>query len=217
MVNQIVFDVESAPLPDAEILAMLPEFDPAEVKTGNLKDAEKIAAKIAEAKANHLADFTEKAALSPVTGRVLCIGWLADGEFSYFANDDEAQLLRDFWKAADGVELIGFNCIPFDLPFLIRRSWKLGVDVPLFIRHGRYFADTITDLRAEWQLGNREFRGGLDYVARFLGLGEKNGSGANFATAWETDREGALAYLENDCRLTAKIAERMGILRDDNF
>ena len=217
MVNQIVFDIETGPLPAAEIAAMLPEFDPAEVKVGNLKDAEKIAAKIAEAKANHLADFTERAALSPVTGRVLCIGWLAGGAFSYFGDDDEATLLRDFWAGTEDVELIGFNIVPFDLPFLIRRSWKLGVDVPLFIRHGRYFADTITDLRAEWQLGNREFRGGLDYVARFLGLGEKNGSGKDFATAWETDRKGALNYLENDCRLTAKIAERMGILRDDNF
>lgn len=212
-----MFDIETGPLPAAEIAAMLPEFDPAEVKTGNLKDAEKIAAKIAEAKANHLADFTERAALSPVTGRVLCIGWLAGGTFSVHGDDDEAQLLCDFWTATEGVELIGFNCIPFDLPFLIRRSWKFGVAVPTHIRHGRYFSDSITDLRNEWQLGDKNFRGGLDYVAKFLGVGEKNGSGANFATAWETDRKGALAYLETDCRLTAKIAERMGILRDENF
>lgn len=214
---QIVFDIETGPLPASEIAAMLPEFDPAEVKVGNLKDPEKIAAKIAEAKANHLADFSERAALSAVTGRVLCIGWLADGLFSYFGNDDEAQLLRDFWPETKGAELIGFNIIPFDLPFLIRRSWKLGVPVPANIRHGRFFADTITDLRAEWQLGNREFRGGLDYVARFLALGAKNGSGKDFAAAWETDRKGALAYLENDCRLTAEIAERMGILRASYF
>ena len=196
---------------------MLPEFDPAEVKVGNLKDAEKIAAKIAEAKANHLADFTEKAALSPVTGRVLAIGLLAGQTFSVIGHDDEAQLLRDFWCASEGVELIGFNIIPFDLPFLIRRSWKLGVPVPSHIRHGRYFADTITDLRAEWQLGNREFRGGLDYVARFLGVGEKSGSGKDFAATWEIDRRAALKYLEHDCRLTLAVAERMGVIRDDSF
>jgi hypothetical protein len=217
VVNQIVFDIETGPLPAAEILAMLPEFDPAEVKVGNLKDAEKIAAKIAEAKANHLADFTERAALSPVTGRVLAIGLLAGQTFSFIGHDDEAQLLRDFWATSEGVELIGFNCIPFDLPFLIRRSWKLGVQVPSHIRHGRYFADTITDLRVEWQLGNREFRGGLDYVARFLGVGEKTGSGKDFAATWETDRHAALKYLEHDCRLTLAVAERMGVIRDDYF
>ncbi len=63
----IVFDIETGPLPESELVALVPPFDPAEVKTGNIKDPEKIAAKIAEAEANHRCDFFDKAALDPLT------------------------------------------------------------------------------------------------------------------------------------------------------
>ena len=42
----IVFDIETGPLAESELAAMVPAFDPAEVKTGNIKDPEKVAAKI---------------------------------------------------------------------------------------------------------------------------------------------------------------------------
>ena len=80
----IVFDVETGPLAESELSALLPPFDPAEVKTGNLKDPAKIAEKIAEAEANHRRDFFDKAALDPLTGRVIAIGMvLADGQQSF--------------------------------------------------------------------------------------------------------------------------------------
>ena len=47
----IVFDVETGPLAESELSALLPPFDPAEVKTGNLKEPAKIAEKLAEAEA----------------------------------------------------------------------------------------------------------------------------------------------------------------------
>ena len=72
----IVFDVETGPLAESELSALLPPFDPAEVKTGNLKDPAKIAEKLAEAEANHRRDFIERAALDPLTGRVIAIGML---------------------------------------------------------------------------------------------------------------------------------------------
>ena len=72
--NTILFDIETAPLPESELAALVPPFDPAEVRTGNLKDPDKIAAKLAEAEANHRRDFIERAALDPLTGRVLAIG-----------------------------------------------------------------------------------------------------------------------------------------------
>ena len=45
----IVFDVETGPLAESELSALLPPFDPAEVKCGNMKDPAKIAEKLAEA------------------------------------------------------------------------------------------------------------------------------------------------------------------------
>ena len=44
----IHFDIETGPLSEAELAVMVPPFDAAEVKTGNLKDPDKIAAKVAE-------------------------------------------------------------------------------------------------------------------------------------------------------------------------
>ena len=99
----IIFDIETGPLPLADIFKVVPPFDPStlkpfpafdesSVKTGNLKDAAKIAEKIEQARAQHAVDAVNhakdnlaaeglyggevlsKAALSPLPGRVLAIG-----------------------------------------------------------------------------------------------------------------------------------------------
>jgi uncharacterized protein YprB with RNaseH-like and TPR domain len=214
----IFFDIETGPLPENELAALMPPFDPAEVKTGNIKDPEKIAAKIAEAEVNHKRDFIEKAALDPLTGRVVAIGLLdaSTGQFSVIGHDDEAKTLAEFWDACRGEmmrihQMVGFNTYQFDLPFLIRRSWKHRVLVPFGIRRGRYWSDQMIDLRDGWQLGDRQARGSLDAIAKHLGLGGKNGDGKEFATLWQNDRAKAIAYLRNDLELTAKIAEVLGV------
>jgi hypothetical protein len=215
--NTIVFDVETAPLPESELAALLPPFDPAEVRTGNLKDPEKIAAKLAESEASHRREFFAKAALDPLTGRVLVIGLLDKGGVRILDNENEAAVLREFWTACRGEQgrinqLVGFNTHLFDLPFLIRRSWRHRVPVPFGVRRGRYWGDEIVDLRDAWQLGDRQARGSLDAIAKHLGLGAKNGNGADFAALWQTDRAKAVEYLKNDLELTAKIADALGCL-----
>ena len=225
MQQTIVFDVETGPLAESELSALLPPFDPAEVKTGNLKDPAKIAEKIAEAEANHRRDFIERAALDPLTGRVIAIGMvLADGHqdfnegtFLIIGHEDEAKTLREFWELVRGDmgrinPLIGFNIGNFDLPFLYRRSWKHRVAVPFGIRRGRYWSDQVVDLRDAWQLGDRQARGSLDSIARHFGVGAKNGDGKAFAELWQTNRQQAEAYLRNDIELTAKIADVLGVV-----
>jgi len=210
--HTIIFDIETGPLPETELAAAMPPFDPAEVKTGNLKDADKVAAKIAEARSNHSRDFSEKAALDPLTGRVVAIGVMTfdarggsgpafntGGKFRIIGHDDEAQTLREFWDATRGEmgrtsPLIGFNICNFDLPFLFRRSWKHGVPIPFGLRRGRYWSDQVVDLRDCWQLGDRQARGSLDSIARHLVVGAKNGDGKAFAELWRTDRKSAEAY-----------------------
>ena len=128
----IVFDLETGPLAESELSALLPPFDPAEVKTGNLKDPAKIAEKIAEAEANHRRDLIERAALDPLTGRVVAIGVMrydakgetptkfgTGGKFSIIGHDDEARTLREFWEITRGEmgrlnPLVGFNIFGFD-------------------------------------------------------------------------------------------------------
>ncbi len=227
--NTIVFDIETAALPEAELAALVPPFDPAEVKTGNLKDPEKVAAKIAECEANHRRDFFDKAALDPLTGRVVAIGvmlfdargedgpaFAKGGRFVIIGHDDEARTLREFWEATRGESgrmnpMVGFNIFGFDLPFLFRRSWKHRVPIPFGLRRGRYWSDQLVDLRDGWQLGDRQARGSLDTIAKHLGVGAKNGDGKAFAELWRSDRKQAEAYLRNDVELTAKVADALGV------
>lgn len=221
----IIFDIETGPLPEAELENMLPPFDPAEVKTGNLKDPAKIAEKIAEAEANHRRDFFDKAALDPLTGRVVAIGLVltvghqsfAEGKCVVIGHEDEAQTLREFWDMTRGEmgrmnPLVGFNIFGFDLPFLLRRSWKHRIPLPFALRRGRYWDNQLHDLREYWQLGDRQARGSLDSIAKHLGVGSKNGEGKAFAELWRNDRKQAEAYLRNDLELTAKIAAALGVV-----
>jgi 3'-5' exonuclease len=214
MNDMIVFDIETGPLPESELAALLPPFDPAEVKTGNLKDPVKIAEKLREAEEAHRREFFEKAALDPLTGRVVAIGLLYPelGEFHVIGHDDEAETLREFWQACRGEmgrvnQMVGFNTHLFDLPFVIRRSWKHRIAVPFGIRRGRYWSDEMIDLRDAWQLGDRQARGSLDAIAKHLGIGAKTGEGKMFAELWQSDREKAVDYLRNDLQLTAKMAD----------
>ncbi|HZR19018.1 MAG TPA: ribonuclease H-like domain-containing protein [Verrucomicrobiae bacterium] len=212
-----IIDIETAPLPESELTELLPKFDPSEVKVGNLKDPEKINAKIAEAEAATRKDFFENAALDPLTGRVLAIGLMSEaGSFSTIADDDEAALLRRFWNFcqlnAGRRRLIGFNIFLFDLPFLMRRSYKYRVDVPFNLRRGRYWSENLVDLREAWQLGDRQARGSLDTIAQFLGVGRMNGTGAQFAGLWQTDRPAAMCYLQNDLRLTLEVAKALHVV-----
>ena len=215
--KRIYFDIETGPLPESELLPMLPPFDASEVRVGNLKDETKIAAKIAEAELNHRRDFFDRAALDATTGRVIAVGLLHDvtGEVEIIGDDVETATLREFWahwKWEEGrpTEFVGFNVLQFDLPFLVRRSWKLRVPVPAGLRRGRYWSDSVLDLRDVWQLGDRMARGSLDAIARHLGIGGKNGDGKDFAKLWQSDRDKAVAYLKNDLEMTARIAESLG-------
>ena len=214
-----VFDIETGPLPMAELTAMLPPFDPSEVKVGNLKDPEKVAEKIAQAREEHRSNFFNKAALDPLTGRVLAIGVLdtLTEEAEVLAVPEEARMLEWFWKRCKGemgrIEtMIGFNSNLFDLPFLIRRSWRLGVLIPFGIRRGRYWGDSMVDLREVWQLGDRMARGSLDAISRHLEVGQKSGVGADFAGLLASDREAALAYLRKDLGLTLAVARKLGVV-----
>ena len=225
MQHRIIFDIETGPLPTATLEKLLPPFDAAEVKLGNLKDPDKIREKIQQAEKNHLGDFINTAALSPITGQVLAIGFKVDDMPTRIIVatpgteiEMESEVIAAFWRLYhdakdDGYkchpQMIGFNSNRFDLPFLIRRSWALRMHWPYELRNGRYWSPNCIDLREIWQLGDHQAGGSLDAICRTLGLGQKNGNGALFYKTLAEDREAALAYARNDVEMTARLAERL--------
>jgi hypothetical protein len=209
--STLVFDIETGPRSRAELAECVPTFE----APSNWKDPEKIRAYVAEKEA----EWFQSAALAALTGRVLAIGYLDafTDELGCFATGDEAADIAAFWRlvAPSGylvADLIGFSSNRFDLPFLIRRSWCLGVTVPRELVSGRWLPSQCIDVLETWRCGVREDSVSLDRLGQFLGVGRKTGSGADFASLWATDPSGALAYLANDLRLTRRCAVALGLL-----
>jgi hypothetical protein len=180
--NRLFFDIETYSQDEAAILPLLPPFDRDNVKVGNY-GSEKALEKIKKAEADHREDWLAKAALNPVTGRVVVFGWMVDeghGSIVDLVGGNEVKLLTDAWQIlADelrsGGEVVGFNIKSFDLPFMIKRSWILKVCIPPDIRYkykGRsYWHESIIDLRDEWTFGERYGEGKLEDIARWMGVG----------------------------------------------
>ncbi len=229
----LIFDIETGPLPLDQLRALYvePTFEQFCESCDQRWKPETREAKFAEAKANGWQKFIDKAALDPTTGQVLAIGYLSiktkgramvmddGGEDNA---DAEFTLLSKFWeqyvkchKAQPRPRaMVGLNIFGFDLPFLVRRSWILGVDIPTTVKPGRFFDPLFCDLGDVWLCGQRwgEFPASLNAISKALGVGEKTGNGADFAELLKTDREAAMVYLRSDLELTAACATRMGVI-----
>lgn len=207
----IYFDIETEPLSPEECEIFMPDFE----APSNYKDAVKIADNIAEQKAKWL----ERAALSPLTGKVLAIGFKDDAsdEITILHGDDEEYILRTFISNAKDVSaapLIGYNIIGFDIPFLKRRAWKYGIKVPAWwtAKAGWGKAPMVVDLMEEWKCGDyRAAFAKLDHVAKFLGLEGKTSDSLakNFGDVYRSDETAALEYLTRDVELVEEIYGRM--------
>lgn len=219
-------------------------FNEADVKLGNLKDQDKIREKIEAAKkkheeavekyeldqqngeANYWVGIQSRAAMSALTGQVVAIGYksaknsviIGQGE----KNHTELTILKDFWNRysalrAETRHVIGFNITEFDIPFIVQRSFILGVDVPKSVfSQGKYLDSIFIDLRKVWGAGLWKAEGTLDAICKACRLGKKTEdvSGAEFAGLWlnpET-REKARGYLANDIEMTWALADRLGVL-----
>jgi hypothetical protein len=228
------FDPESIPRPGV--------FDPDAVKTGNLKDQAKIAEKIylarqahemevasyeerlKAAEASHWAEIRDRGALDATTGRVVAIGYMNDAG-KHVIHDirkaDEPRMLREFWLQFAKMRearrsMIGFYSNRFDVPFICRRSWMLGVEVPssAFTPTG-YLSPTFVDLADKWKCGDRMHSINLDTLAKALGVGGKpdNCTGAEFAKMLRSEdpaqQQIAIEYLICDLRMTLGCAGKI--------
>jgi hypothetical protein len=244
------------PEPDKKLIKQAGEFDPSTVKYGLMKDAAKKAAKLEDAKEKweagraealeklkqNLEEFwveqVEKAALSALTGRVVAIGYkLPSGSNRIVGTGrgiDETGVLMDFWTCcsnakAKGHRLIGHNIFGFDLPFLVQRSFMVGVTVPAGVqtiwKQRLGWDDLFHDTMSRWVCGTYGQYCSLDRISRALGMKGKAAAegcdGAGFWKLWESDKDDpkaqekrALAekYLANDLDMTAELARRLRLL-----
>lgn len=238
--NRIVFDIETMGAADEDLVRAInppyPPFDPNGVKTGNCRSQKEVDEKIEKARIAHAdqeaqywEEKMEKRALSPETGRILTIGYLRASEPDEAAiiedgGGDETVLVQRFWNGFEKLQvdcgkLIGWNSgagmsVGFDLGFLIKRSWILGIPVPQGVTKGRFVSDVFIDLMQEW--GMHQFRAfsKLDVCARVLGIGNKTDqecTGGQFAE-WYLDplkKEEAIGYAKLDLTLTRDIYLRL--------
>lgn len=237
-----VFDIETAGIRDIALelaepfknFEPLPPFDPKAVKVGNIKDPDKIAAKIrAEEEAypdkvkEHEAEYERKkdeyeakivsnAALNAITGRIVAIG-IKQYDKEFILSGDEISVLKAFWDlfATSNDFFVGWNSNDFDVPFLVQRSWKLGVIVPN-IFNGRYLDKRFIDLMEMFACGKYGYRLSLDKASKYFGIqGKFDGdcTGETFAQMWESDdpvaHQTAEQYLKCDLHATWGIAEKM--------
>lgn len=200
--KRIFFDIETRARPEA--VALLPEPQ----APANYKDAEKIAAYVAEKRAAQLRD----AALDPDTGEITAIAVKFTGEepASVFLRSqfDEMTILEGFWSCMAQVEgrMVGYNILGFDLPFLLRRSLALGVRPYLVPDLRRYQCYPVTDLYGimyNWQPGK-----GLKTVAGLLGIPNPL-AGLNGADVAGMDDATLREYVVNDVRLVVALYQRM--------
>ncbi len=256
--TKLVIDIETGPLPDDELQRLVPEFelmkvagakhlgeffDSANVKTGNIKDAQKIIEKIEqkrrehaqeqadlqlrieEARSEYFAKFKEKAPLHAHLGQILAAGYSNGTNTSIDGSidgGDEGRILIRWWDVYDTCEqqarsIIGFNIFGFDLPFLCRRSWLLGIPVPFDVFDRGRWHPIFIDLAEVWRLRVPGEYISLDTLAKAFRIGSKPDgiSGADFHKLWHEDHEAAEAYLKNDLAMTRALAVRLGVITEE--
>jgi hypothetical protein len=233
-----IFDIETSPRTDLVIEFTKP-FKRSDVKLGNIKDPEKVAAKMETAEADYWHKANDKCQLNPFTSEICAIGVHIDGAPDVALLDgSEIQILSKFWSlvAAHNSERWAYytgsnNKSAFDPRHIICRSWVNGVSVPEgMVSEQGYLSRCFVDL-AQVFLAGADYPSfvGADLCAKQLGLiGQDVGfstvkskdqlsdsdglTGKNFWKFWQGDdvaKTLAAEYLTNDLAIERAIADRI--------
>ena len=206
----LIFDIETGALSKEELEKVMPEFS----APGNYKKQESIDAYINEAKIEYLNGTS--APLSAITGYVSALGYcIFDDDTKQFSViniicGNEIDILNKWWDLyKDNDYIVGFNSNYFDIPFLIRRSWKNNIKVPKMFC-GKYIDSKCIDLMTIWSCGTME-KVKLDRIAKYFDINGKNGNGAKFTELLNNPetKQQALNYLYNDVYMTQVVANKL--------
>ena len=197
----LFFDIETEVNPDAVEFIQVPNAP------SNYKDADKIAAYVAEKQAESL----KTAALDPDYGRIIAIatGWFdLEPEVMDKYDHSEKEILEMFWLFYEdcGGNSCGYNIIGFDLPYIMRRSFDLGVKAPIIPSLAKYRTEPTIDLMGI--LFNWGQAKSLKWVCKRYGINDPlpdlDGSMVN-----GMDIETLRAYSANEVRLIQQLYKKM--------
>lgn len=207
----MAFDVETCPMPTCgEYLV-----DPIEAPS-NYKDPEKIKAYIAEKRQSQILDAgldLDLCEVVAIAGEFHDSGWCQTRERS-----SEEEMLRGFWRFAAYVlgrngSLIGFNCLHFDLPILLRRSLYLGIPTPR-VSVDKYRHDGVVDLADVLTYGGKTKWRSLGFYAKRFGIAHDDSvQGEDIAALVAAGEWSKVeAHCVADVATTAALARRIGIV-----
>lgn len=120
-------------------------------------------------------------------------------------------LLKNFESRHD--EIVGFNILRFDLPFIFQRCVANSLPVRAFVNLSETPVRGVYDIMPRWQLTSGSDYPSLDDIAWTLGLRSskrKELEGALVLQAYESGRLAEIReYNLDDVRVTRKVYERM--------
>lgn len=212
----LVIDIATCPIDGADAFIEEPSAP------SNWKDPDKIAAYVAEKKA----EGTSKCGLDADLGRIAGIGlWLHDDQATDTGltvtlcktEDEERAALAALGpyldkRRASYTALVGYNALKFDWPFIARRALYLGV--PLTIELDRYRTPHIDLAERLTHRGLLPMRS-LGFYVKRLGWSDltKALSGAEEALAPARGQWAELeASIVHDVTATRRLAEWMGVI-----
>ena len=133
-----------------------------------------------------------------------------NGKDIIFQEEDEKKMLQDFWwewkKAlSPSLQVVGFNCGHFDIPFLVTRSFIHNVAIVPFT------LKSIIDLREKvnaYRYGPS--RGTLKEFAKVVGIETDGTDGSDIARlCHDKSKEKIQEYLAKDLEITERMYKRM--------
>ena len=208
----IVFDLETAPLPDAERY-----LEPV-VADKRLTHPDKIAADVAKKEAARM----ESVGLDWNLCRIVALGWKIDGETTVSicrTETDEMEAIKEFHRVrrSDRRTLVGFYARQFDAPVLMQRARYLDVPCqPISLKRwgnddliDLYDLLTFDDVRCSWAM-----RRTLDMFCTRFGLDVPDDplTGADIASLVAAgDWEGVASHCRSDVEKTSVLARRLRV------
>jgi hypothetical protein len=201
----LFFTIETTVNSDA--LVFLPE--PA--APSNYKDADKIAQYVTEKKAEQVQQAPLDADLGQISAIAMQRG-LVNAPEVFLVGDpktpDEKALLHYFWRgfAQMGGRACGYNILGFVLPYLLRRSFALNIEVPILPRLAKYQVEPVVDLMGIlYNWGNAR---GLKWVCKRYGIPNllPDLDGSQVANM---DRDTLRKYAANEVALLIELYKRM--------